>query len=1312
MARIFISYSTKDPEPAARIRAWLEANGFEPPFIDVSIVPGADWERVIYRQLERALAVLLVVTPNWLDSKWCFAEYTQARALGKPIFPIIETPVEGSYVAPEIQRLDLKLDREGGLQRLRAELDRIRLVAQGAFPFPAGRSPFPGLKSFDADDAAIYFGRDEECRRLCELLRARQTQGGSRLVVVLGASGSGKSSLMRAGVLPRLGIEPDQWVQVGPIRPLTRPIEQLVLALIGAFDRYAPHGETRTFDAVRGLLEADAAAAIDTLVRDLRRCAKRPNAFVLFAIDQGEELYSAAGDGERGLFLRVLGHLAAGLVPAVALMTFRSDSLGRLQAAPELGGDFHDFKVNPLPAARIPEIIRGPAAAVGLKVDDALVSQAAHDAGDAAALPLLAFALRELYERHGATGRLTLDDYRSLGDSSLGLDPLRNAVRQAADAIIRKDRLSPAELRALRAAFIPALVRVNTEGDYVRRRADWADLPAAALALLERLVEARLLTADEQADQRTVEVSHEALLRDWPLLRGWLDEEREFLLGLEQLERDLNDWRGAPPQRRDQTLLTGLKLSRARAWLKDRPASFTDEQRAFMRDSIEAADRAKRRRTWGLTGVAVLLAIAAGFSTLQWQIARSQRDQASAALLAKRSADEIGTGRIYAAVELARQATSTFPTGETRSALLQALLDVPPELRRRALLPQAPARVAPPATPTRLVLATVSGGLLALDTRTLESAPIKTPDGDRNPDVRALNEAADGTIGLVLQTGLARLIPPVGGTPSAIKLGAWIEAADILVGSGLIAFAAEGGEAAILRCDFTANPASADDCERQSGPGGHLAVIAIDPTGRTVAFGSEDGHVRVDTVGAVRDTFSLQVQGRVLSLAWDPAGRWLAVSAAVDERGLVVAIEPGTRTVLGPTQLPYAAKALAWNGDGSALAASCGDGGVGVCVWSKGPDGLVPADSLYGHRERVQALAWGLGELTSLGLDSEILVWDRQPRSRVFGSLEGPLPGVAFTGLAVARDRPRLAIGTDRGDLLVFDLDRRRVERELETGHPDPIVAVAWTADAQRLAAVDQSGRISVWDGMQGPPARVTEVGNQRIDALRWGKGGAQVYAPLYDGRIASLDPRTGLIRYSKGRHNESALGLAIAPDGTLISSDALGQLIRWAPETLEQIGTFPDPPQLNGDRISRDGLSFTQDGKQLAVVGNDGKVLIYDLDSQAVTGILETNAVQVQDVAYSGDDALIAALTNEGQVHVWSVRSGEPFATVNLKKIQTRNPGFWPPTPPGWRAAKIAWLADHRTLGVSTSAAKALLISFDTALWAAESDSVFGRRH
>ena len=104
MARVFISHSSRDGEPATRIKAWLGEQGFETPFLDfdkhAGIAPGADWEKTLYREIEQSEAIIIVQTPNWLDSKWCFAEYTQARALGKPIFPVIEAPTGETLIAP------------------------------------------------------------------------------------------------------------------------------------------------------------------------------------------------------------------------------------------------------------------------------------------------------------------------------------------------------------------------------------------------------------------------------------------------------------------------------------------------------------------------------------------------------------------------------------------------------------------------------------------------------------------------------------------------------------------------------------------------------------------------------------------------------------------------------------------------------------------------------------------------------------------------------------------------------------------------------------------------------------------------------------------------------------------------------------------------------------------------------------------------------------------------------------------------------------------------------------------------------------
>src|SRR5271165_1808095 len=241
MARIFISHSSTDDEAAARMKTWLKGQGFENAFLDkdktTGIPPGADWEKTLYREVEQSQAVIIIQTPDWLASKWCFAEFTQARALGKAIFPVIETRIDGARIAPDIQALDLTADREGGLDRLKRELVRIALDAQGGFKWDASRPPFPGLLAFQEEDAAIYFGRDDDIRRLIERLNARRTQGGIRLIALLGASGSGKSSLLRAGIIPRLKRNPRNWVVVPPMRPQLYPIDELARAMSIAWQR-------------------------------------------------------------------------------------------------------------------------------------------------------------------------------------------------------------------------------------------------------------------------------------------------------------------------------------------------------------------------------------------------------------------------------------------------------------------------------------------------------------------------------------------------------------------------------------------------------------------------------------------------------------------------------------------------------------------------------------------------------------------------------------------------------------------------------------------------------------------------------------------------------------------------------------------------------------------------------------------------------------------------------------------------------------------------------------------------------------------
>jgi hypothetical protein len=230
---------------------------------------------------------------------------------------------------------------------------------------------------------------------------------------------------------------------------------------------------------------------------------------------------------------------------------------------------------------------------------------------------------------------LSLEGYKALGDEKAGLTPLENAVREAAEAVLAEAKPHEDELAALREAFVPAMVRVNGQGEYVRRPARLDELPPKAQPLLERLARARLLIVRQDGDARVVEVAHEALLRKWPLLRSWLDAARVFLIGKQQLEQDLRDLEGAAEKDKAAALLTGLKLSRARGWLVEHPTQLTAQERGFIQASIQSVEAEERRKartrrniTWGSIAAAAVFFVVGGVAVVMFFLARASEQRA------------------------------------------------------------------------------------------------------------------------------------------------------------------------------------------------------------------------------------------------------------------------------------------------------------------------------------------------------------------------------------------------------------------------------------------------------------------------------------------------------------------------------------------------------------------------------------------------------------------------------------------------------------------------------------------------------------
>ena len=586
MSKIFVSHSSTDKAAARRLVAKLKEWGYADPFLDFDaesgIKGGRRWERELYRSIRLSHAVIVLCSPHSMTSPWCFFEIAEAKALNKDLFPLKIAPCEVVDILKERQVIDVTEEgEEEAYGRLSLGLRAAGLDPNDSFTWdPTRTPPFPGFRSFEAQDAGIYFGRDAEVHEVIEKLRALDRPGEARLLVVVGSSGSGKSSLVRAGVIPRLK-KAYAWLVVPPFRPsgAATPLDSLRLALAEAFDdAKADPGHRPAW------LAPDATSAdlppLEVAGDQLRQAAGRREAAVLFVIDQAEELLQTAQSDEAEKLLTAL--LRALDVPGgrvFALATLRSDFLGSFQNHDVLRGvKFANVPLGLMPLESFPQVIEGPAARAEIALEPGLVPLMVQHAKTGDALPLLAFTLRELWERCKDDALFTLKAYRD------ELGGIQGAVAQAVARIKSARPWTPEVTRAAQRAFLK-LARVNDEGQFLRRRARWRDLPDLAAPILERFVEARLLSSDGDS----VEVVHESLFRVWPELSSWLEESRAFLLWEHRVRGDAGDWdrAGQPPS----LLIPSGRLAEARKWIDERTDDLQPIERDFVRASIAERDR-------------------------------------------------------------------------------------------------------------------------------------------------------------------------------------------------------------------------------------------------------------------------------------------------------------------------------------------------------------------------------------------------------------------------------------------------------------------------------------------------------------------------------------------------------------------------------------------------------------------------------------------------------------------------------------------------------------------------------------------------
>ena len=650
--RIFLSFNSKDMALAEAIRAGLSRidQSAQIFFSPVSLGAGF-WLPKLAEEIAQAEAFLLLIGPTGIGP-WQEVEYFTAfdRHVIDKHFPLVPVMVAGAE-APGLSFLRTLnwveapfVTEDKVLHRLLAALSGETVTS--ATPLWKLVNPYRGLEAMTEVNADYFFGRTRETAAALTALGHKA----GRCPILIGASGSGKSSVAQAGVLSALksmrwpGTDPtvvNPWPQRlqnsrAWVRLTMRPGEAPLQALAETFTRLWRLDAKDPEQAALPRKWAMALSAggnkladlIDTTLEELRKREGEAPEHILLYLDQGEELYTRAGPKDARRFSEVLAE-GLGDPRLRAFASMRSDYFGRLQADEPLFKCYEHVDVPPLDRTQLHEVVTTPARVLGVAFEDSQTAGriTAAAAAEPGALPLLSYLLTDMW------ASMVKHDDATLRLLAQAID-IGGVLASRAEEFLKEH---PDDENSLRRLLTLKLASVPPEGEPVRRQTTDEECTDAEWALARRLAEHpwRLVVIGERAADRRIiaEVAHEAMLRAWPRLAHWLRDERYFLIFKGDVERAERRWREMSSE--NSALLTGLDLSRAEGWLPKRSEDLSREVVAFAQRSI-AVDRAAKGRqlraqrvvTFAAVVAALLMAGVGGFAWVKWGEADRQRAQA------------------------------------------------------------------------------------------------------------------------------------------------------------------------------------------------------------------------------------------------------------------------------------------------------------------------------------------------------------------------------------------------------------------------------------------------------------------------------------------------------------------------------------------------------------------------------------------------------------------------------------------------------------------------------------------------------------